>query len=114
MVAIIKEFYTNTKEAQGHVMQVWGKVVSFDKVSINAYYRTRDMEDNDEFTEYRHEEPDWDELIKCLCRPRADWKLRGTEALHFSHSELSRYRTAWYYFICAKFCQLHMLMNSSR
>lgn len=48
--AIVKEFYTNAKEASGHVVQVRGNFVSFDKANINAYYHIRNMEDEDEFT----------------------------------------------------------------
>lgn len=63
------------------------------------------MEDDDEFTEYRHEELDWDwdQVLTNLCRPGVEWTLKGTEAIHFSQKELSRYSKAWYYSICAKF-----------
>lgn len=64
MVAIVKEFYANAKEAKGHVVQVYGKPVSFNKANINAYYHIRDMEDDDEFTEYRDEEFDRNQVIK--------------------------------------------------
>lgn len=80
---------------------VRGKSVGFNSLAINAYYQIVPIE-NDEFTEYRQEELDWDQVIRVLCRPRAQWTLKGDEVVHFSHSELSRIRKEWYYFICAK------------
>lgn len=41
-------------------------------------------------------------MIKCLCKPGAQWTIRGEEAISFSRSELSIYGTAWFNFICAK------------
>lgn len=52
-MTIVKEFYANFREAEGHVVHMRGKPVSFDKVSINVYYCIRDMEDEYEFTKYR-------------------------------------------------------------
>lgn len=100
--AIVKEFYANAKEASGHVVQVRGNSVSFDKANINAYYHIRDMEDEGEFTKYRDEDFDRNQVLKCLCRPGVIWTLKGNNVLHFSPSELSRYGKAWYSFICAK------------
>lgn len=71
-----------------------GKIVSFDKASINVYYKIADMEDDDDLLEYIQEDLDSDQVIRCLCRPGAKWTLKGTKALHFSHSELRRYRKA--------------------
>lgn len=76
--------------------------MSFDKASVNKYYHIRDMEDEDEFTEYRNEDFDWNQMRKCLCRPGAIWTLKGNDMLHFSPSDLSRCGEAWYSFICAK------------
>lgn len=94
VVSIVKEFYVNAKEARHHVVQVRGNPVSFDKASINVYYNIADMEDDDQLAKYIQENLDWDEVIRCLCRPGAEWTLKGTEALHFSHSELSRFGKA--------------------
>lgn len=52
------------------------------------------MEDDNQLTEYIQEDLDWDEMIRYLCRPGAEWTLKWTKALHFSHSELSRYGKA--------------------
>lgn len=101
IIPVVKEFYANAKEAKNHVVQVRGKVVSFDKARINAYYNIANMSDDDEYTKYRTEELNLDEVIKCLCKPGATWTLKGTEMLYFSHSELSRFGKAWYYFLCA-------------
>lgn len=101
VVAIVEEFYANGKEARNNVVQVRGKSVAFNNVSINAYYQTVPM-DHDEYTAYKQEELDWDQVINGdLCRPEAEWTLKGDEAVHFSHSELNRFGKAWYYFICA-------------
>lgn len=66
VVAIVKEFYANAKEARNNVVQIRGKSGAFDRASINAYYRTVAIDD-DEFIEYRQEELDWDQVIKYLC-----------------------------------------------
>lgn len=47
VVAIVKEFYANAKEARNNVVQVRGKSVALDSSSINAYYKTVPI-DNDQ------------------------------------------------------------------
>lgn len=59
IMAIVREFYTNALEAEGHVVQVQGKSVSFNKSSINAYFHIRNMEDEDEFKNYRDNNFHW-------------------------------------------------------
>lgn len=76
VVLIIKEFYENAKEAQHHVVEVQGKTVWFGKANINAYYNIEDMADDDQLMEYIQEDLDWDQVIRCLCRPGAKWTLK--------------------------------------
>lgn len=52
VVAVVKEFYVNVKEVRNNVVQLREILVAFDSTSINAYYETIPI-DNDEFTEYR-------------------------------------------------------------
>lgn len=53
VVSIVKEFYANAKQTEGRVVQVRGKVVSYDETNINAYYRLPGMVDDDKLMEYR-------------------------------------------------------------
>lgn len=82
--SIVKEFYVNAKEIEGRVVQVKGKMVSYDKSSFNAYYRTPDIQGDDEFTEYMREDIDLEEVIQTLCRPGAIWKSKEHETISFS------------------------------
>lgn len=40
VVAVVKEFYANAKEAKNNVVVVRGKSVAFNSTSINAYYQS--------------------------------------------------------------------------
>lgn len=84
MVAIVWEFYANTLDTDGYVVQVQGKYVSFDKSTINAYFHIRDMEDGDEFMSYWANDFHWYKVIKLLCRPGAIWTLQGSGDLDAS------------------------------
>lgn len=79
-----------------------GKVIAYDKSTINAYYHLLDFEGDDEFTEYMRDDIDLEEVIKTLCWLGAEWKSKEREAISFSVKELSRYGKVWHYFICAK------------
>lgn len=72
LVSIVQEFYANAKETEGHVVQVRGRAVSYDKAIINAYYHIPNIAGDDEFIEYMHEDIDLEEMITTLCRPGAD------------------------------------------
>lgn len=102
VIFIVKELYVNANEIQDYVVQVRGKSVSYDKVSIKSYYQITDMSDDNVYTEYVDNYLNLDQVIKYLCRPGADWKAKEHEAINFSNKELSRYGKAQYSFICAK------------
>lgn len=50
---IVWEFYANTLEAEGNIVQVKGKFLLYTKTVINAYLYIHDMEEEDEFMNYR-------------------------------------------------------------
>lgn len=58
----MKEFYNNAVEAENRVAMGRGKAVPFDNVAINSYYNLEPIE-NDDYSQYVREGPNWDEVI---------------------------------------------------
>lgn len=101
VLEVVKEFYANAIEAEGDVVQVQGKNVSFDPASISAYFCLRDLTAN-KYSKYRDGGNQWHKALKCLCRPGAIWETQLSAEFHIATSELSRYGLAWFSFICSR------------
>lgn len=112
VVSVVREFYANMKEDDISVF-VRGKMVPFDRTTINRLYHLPDIE-HDEYSTYAREELDLEQVILKLCRPGTQWKFRGHEALSFKTSELSVTNKVWHSFICAKLLPVTHISDVTR
>lgn len=92
-MAIVSEFYVNAAEAVNKVIIVRGKAVAFDNHTINAYYGLQNYEEDD-YSRFVQDGPNWDEVIQGLCKPGTQWTIRVTSAVSLPRSALSRYGRA--------------------
>ncbi|XVF20499.1 hypothetical protein REPUB_Repub12eG0005800 [Reevesia pubescens] len=101
VLTVVREFYANAMEHQNGKVFVRGKWVSFDRSTINRYYRLPNIVDN----EY-HQQKDkfnWEEVSRTLCKLGIRWnKSQEGYCLSFPRSALDKHLKAWNYFIGAK------------
>lgn len=102
VVSLVKQFYANAKNIANSVVQVRGKLVSYDRITINSYFNLPTMRDNS-YLKWGMFHYDLDYVIQRLCKSRTTWTLKQntTEKVSFPHTTLSRYGKAWYSFLCA-------------
>ena len=65
---MVREFYVNAYEHQGSVARVRGKVVAFDRTTLNRFYRLEDIE-YDEYSAYLDDHVDINEIVTTICKP---------------------------------------------
>lgn len=54
VIAVVKEFYANSKEHYLYGVKIWGKIVSFASIDINMYYNLPIIGDINQYTSFVH------------------------------------------------------------
>ena len=102
VVSVVREFYANASPEGPAVVQVRGRSVAFDSISINALFGAPNYAGND-YMQLGFRGYDQEDVIRRLCKPGTTWKknIYTGEKTSFPAAALSRYGKAWYSFICA-------------
>ena len=100
IVPMVREFYVNVYEHQGFRVFVRGKMVPFDRSTINMQYQLFDI-DNDEFHNLLETNINWNQMIKGLCESGTQWQRKSEGAIQsFSCKAMDK---------CSKVCIIKMI-----
>lgn len=100
-IPLVKEFYANAKEHDNFKVFVRGRWVRFDRVSINRFYHTQDIP-NDDYSRLRDEGVNPTTLINTLARAGTEWNRNANAVPNFPASWLTANCKMWHQFITAK------------
>ncbi|KAI3450274.1 hypothetical protein Pfo_006939 [Paulownia fortunei] len=94
VVPLVREFYVNATSREGCRVFMRGKWVHFDHSTINAFYDLPNINE-DEYSTYKSNEVNFDEIISTLAYLGAQWTIKGETVITFNFSHLYRaYKTA--------------------
>ena len=73
MVLVVQEFYANGIERDGLTVMVRGKLVPFDRTTINRYYGLTDIDDNEHHPLIENDGTNWEAIKEYLCTDNVAW-----------------------------------------
>lgn len=103
VVSLVREFYANLKvRHQDFKVRVRGKMVSFNKETINTVYSMPNYE-ADEYRELMAGTVNYFEIMQRICVPGASWKLNlNGDVVNFESKYLQRDAYDWFAFITSR------------
>lgn len=104
VVPLVREFYANMKEHRNFRVFVRGKMVPFDRTTINRYYKLSNIE-NDAYERMLEGSINWDTIKDALCPGTVTYWDRNQRGVvkTFPGKNMSKSSKAWHYFVCSKF-----------
>ena len=95
---MVQEFYVNASDKGDDTVGARGKVIPFDRRSINEYYSLPTM-DGDEYSDYISNELDLHKVVDTICCAGAVWKMSSDKPVSVKANTLCQYAKIWHYFI---------------
>ena len=104
IVPVVREFYANMEEHRNFQVFMRGKIVPFDRTTINKYYNLPNI-DNDGYEHMLQGSINWETIMNALCPGTITrWNLTQSRAIKtFPGKNMSKSSKAWHYFVCSKF-----------
>ena len=104
VVPVVREFYANMEEHRNFQVFVRGKMVPFDRTTINQYYILPNI-DNDGYEHMLQGSINWETIMNALCLWTVTrWNLTQSGNIKtFLGKNMSKSSKAWHYFVCSKF-----------